>query len=220
MNITKLPKLPPQALRGVLALLLAVPLMASASIVLTAQSVAVNAGTAGNFFDVTLSNTGPNAITLGGFSFEISVAGAGITLTSATTATAISYIFAGVSLFGPNINTSGPGSTLGASDLWDFSGATPTVGAGGTVGLGHVFFDVAAGTSGPFSVSFSPYGFTSLSDLLGSNLAADLVQLGTITVNDPGGAAIPEPSSLVLVAMPALYLMYRRRRSAVDESAA
>src|SRR5450631_1810049 len=86
----------------VLALLsLAAP--ARADIILSVQSVAGAPGSSGNF-DVLLTNTGPSIQNIAGFAFELSTADTNITFTDVTTSTTTaSYIFAGDSLFGPDI---------------------------------------------------------------------------------------------------------------------
>src|SRR5689334_13095918 len=112
-----------------------------ANLILTAGSATAAAPSSGNSFDLTLTNTGPASVTVGGFSIAISVSDSHVSFTSATTATSTApYIFFGNSLFGPVINTSS-GQTLSASDLFAGVGSGSTLGAGVTVGLAHVLFD-------------------------------------------------------------------------------
>jgi len=208
MNAIKFPNLRPYVLLGAVALALAGSFPVQASPIMIAGTATVNAGSTGDTLDFTLFNSGASAITLGGFSLEISVADTHVSFTSATTATSLPYVFAGDSLFGPLISTSGPGQTLDASDFCLV--CADTIAAGATVGLAHIFFDVAAGaSSGPLTVSVTAFPFTSLSDPLGNDIAATL-QDGTITIT--GGAAVPEPSTLALFALPALFLARRRFR--------
>jgi len=208
MNAMKIPNLRPYVFLGAMALALAGSLPVQATPIMIAGTATVNAGSTGDTLDFTLFNSGPNAITLGGFSLEISVADAHISFTSATTATSLPYVFAGDSLFGPIISTSGPGQTLDASDFCLVCGNT--IAAGATVGLAHIFFDVAAGApSGPVTVSVTAFPFTSLSDLAGNDLQA-ILQNGTITIRS---TSVPEPSTLALLVLPMVLLARRRFRS-------
>ena len=191
---------------AVLALCASVP--AQASLIVSAGNATANAGSAANAFDVTLINTGPASVALGAFSLEISVADTDVTFTSATTATAHPYVFAGDSLFGPDISASSPGQTLDASDSCIVCGST--IAAGATVGLAHILFDVLAGAqSGPFTVSIAASPATSLSDTAGGELAATLLD-GSVVI-DGSGSSIPEPSALVLFSLPAIFLARRFR---------
>ncbi len=123
-------------------LVLAASSSAHADLIVAAQTVAANAGSSGNTLELTLQNTGPSAVTIGGFSFGVSTSGTDINFTLADINTALApYIFKGNSLFGPNINTS-TGHSLTASDL-DSDPAGATVSAASTVGLGRLFFDVS-----------------------------------------------------------------------------
>lgn len=169
---------------------------AHADVVLNIQSVTANAGDAGDTLDVTLTNTGPAAVTIGGFLFEITTATSDIDFTQATTATSLSsYIFSGHSVFDPNI-TASAGQTLDAGDIYDPGGFGATVAAGTTVGLGHIFFDVAAGTAmGAITVSFAA-GATSLADAAGGPITIDTLGTGTITVGTAG--VVPEPATAFL----------------------
>jgi hypothetical protein len=182
-----------------------------ASLIITAGNVFSNSPSSGNTLEVDLTNTGPASLSLAGFSFETEVTDANITFTSATTATVAPYVFAGNSLFGPTISTSAPGQTLEVSDFWGGVGAA-TVAAGATVGLGHVFFDTAAGdSSGLVTVTLSPFPATSLSDAAGGNISVDALTNGSITI---AGSPVPEPSAptLALVGLAALALIRKRFR--------
>jgi hypothetical protein len=199
----RLPILPLAALAVVLA---AGP--ARAGLVVSAESVPASAGV----FDVILTNTGGSAVGISGFSFEVNVDSAQVTFTDATTATTDPYIFAGTSLFGPDItrNITNGGETLDALDI--SFGGNQSVGAGQSVGLGHVFFSVSGTLPGPATVSFTAYPATGLADSGGNNVPIDTLTSGTIS---PAGT-VPEPSTLVL-ATTALALfgatqIVRRRR--------
>ena len=116
------------------------------------------------------------------------------------------FLFAGNSLFGPVINTSS-GQTLAASDIFLVPGAGATVLAGDTFGLGHLFFDVGAG-SGTFAVLLSPFPASSLSDQVGNDLPF-ISANGQIDVS--GGTAVPEPNTVLLLATGVAALAARRR---------
>jgi len=168
---------------------------AEASLIITVGNVFANSPSSNNTLEVNLINTGPASISLAGFSFEIQVADAHITFTSASIATLAPYVFAGNSLFGPTTSTSAPGQILDVSDVWGGLGGA-TVAPGATVGLGHVFFNVSAGDlSGRVTVMLSPFPATSLSDPAGANVSVGSLTNGSITTPT---AAVPEPSALAL----------------------
>jgi hypothetical protein len=168
---------------------------ARGALIVTVESVVVDAGTTGNALDVYLTNTGTSDVTIGGFSFEVTT-GSEITFTSATINTVVGpYIFAGHSFFGPVINTSS-GQALAASDLHnDVPASGATVGAGATVGLGHLFFDATAAASGIIPVTLSGFPATSLADELGNDVLIDSLVNGTITIRSVT-PIIPEPATL------------------------
>jgi hypothetical protein len=172
------------------------PTPARATAILSIQSVIASSPSGGNEFDVVLTNTGPSSITVGGFGFELTTSDANITFTSATISTILfAYVFSGHSLFGPTISTSAPGQTIDASDFFDTANMGAVIGSGMSVGLGHVFFDVAGGdTPGPKPVDFTAFPVTNLSDNLGNNITFNSSP-GTITI---ASSAVPEPSSLLL----------------------
>jgi hypothetical protein len=208
MNAIKFPKLRPYLILAAATLALAVSLPAQATLIMFAGTGSASAGSTGNAFDFTLTNTGPSAITLGGFSLVISVTDTHVSFTSATTATSLTYVFAGDSVFGPILNLLGPGQTMDASDACNVCGTS--IAAGATVGLAHIFFNVSAGAlSGPLTVSVTAFPSTSLSDPAGHDLAA-ILQNGTITIR---GTTVPEPSTLALLALPMVFLARRRFRS-------
>ena len=188
----------------VLGLLISAPV--EASLIITVGNVFSSSPSLSNTLEVDLTNTGPAAVSLAGFSFEIDVTDPHITFTSATIATVATYVFAGNSLFGPIISTSLPGQTLDVSDLWAGAGGA-TIAAGATVGLGHVSFDVSAGdVPGLATVALSPFPATSLSDPAGANVGVDTLTSGSITVT------VPEPSALMLVLLGLSALAWTRKR--------
>jgi hypothetical protein len=170
---------------------------ARAGLVFEVQNVTAAAGSTGDTLNVLLMNTGPSAVTIAGFSFGLTSTSA-ITFTDVTDATSTNtYIFAGHSEFGPDLDISaGPGSSIQAADNYNPPDAGFSVAANSTVGLGLVFFNLASNASGPITVSFQPYPDSSLSDPSGNNISITTFDSGTITVP----SAVPEPSSLVLLA--------------------
>jgi hypothetical protein len=200
-----------RGLRLALALAaLGVASVSQAATILTVQSGTYGAGTNGNTLDVTLTNTGPASVDVAGFSFGVLVGTSNVTFTSLNLATASPYIFAGNSLFGPDITVQPPflpGQALNASDLHDTSFST--LASGVTVGLGRILFNLAPGTpAGPIAVSLD-FNATSLSDPTGSPIALQMVG-GTITVSP---AAVPEPSSILMVGGAIAIGLFRRRKS-------
>jgi hypothetical protein len=178
------------------------------------QSVTAAAGSSGNGIDVELSNLGLAPVTIGGFSFGISNANSDISFTGATTSTVDPYIFGSDSLFGPILAGPQSGQTISTSDLFDIPFSGFTLNAGTTVGLGHVFFDVAPGAAGgPFPVDLASFSTTSLADASGNNVPIDFLTSGQITIT---AEAVPEPSSLpaLLCCVAVVAVMVGRRRSA------
>ena len=190
-----------------LAVMALCPRPAHAAIIISVQSVSASANSTGNLLDVVLQNTGGSSVTVGSFTFQIATSNTDITFTSASTSVA-SYIFTGHSAFGPFIELS-TGQVLDASDAYDVISSGAVVGAGQTVGLGQISFDIAlAAGSGGFSVVLSPGG-TSLSDAVGDTITIDTLVDGVITID---GAAVPEPGTALLAAGALLALVLRVRR--------
>jgi hypothetical protein len=196
---------------------------APAALVITAQSVTAHAGDSGDALDVTLTNTGSSAVQVQGFSFRLSTDGLGINFDSASTATTTApYIFASHSAFGPQIDT-GNGATLQVSDVYD-TNAGITVGAGATMGLGEVLFDVAPNTpTGPVNVILAAYPATSLNGPGPNfdNIPVGSLTNGTITIVG-NAAAVPEPMSVTLLGVGvvccASYGWLRRKRAVTHRS--
>jgi hypothetical protein len=183
---------------------------ARATMSFSIESVAVTSPSSGDAFEVFLTNTG-SAVDINSFTFELSISDTHFNFTSVTTATVPdTYIFAGNSLFGPNIDfPPASGQSVTASDAWVVAGNGFTVGTGVTVGLGEVFFDVTSGAApGPYTVSFAPSG-TSLSDINGNAIPIDNLNSGTITV---GGSAVPEPSTFALFGVALAAVLFARKR--------
>ena len=169
----------------------------------------VAAGSTGNTFDVLLTNGSASAVSIEAFAFEVVSSIPDVTFSGASTATSTTYIFGADSLFGPDITGFGWGTTdLGASDLDAVDQIT--LGAGATVGLGHVLFDVSP-TAPTEIVSIDIVGFpgTSLGDDLGNNVPIESFSGGKVQINGPV-AGVPEPGTLVLLLMMAPIVLCRR----------
>ena len=181
----------------VTALLLLSPAVRADGFVFSLQpAITAGAGTTGNSFDVLLTNTGGAPVSLGAFAFGITTSDADITFTGADTSTTAPYVFAGDSFVDINgftlYTNSLPGQTVEASDLSN-SGLGAIIGAGATVGVGSILFDVASGaTPGSFAVMFEDFPVTSLSDPSGNNIDFTSVP-GTITITN--SAPVPEPAT-------------------------
>jgi len=197
-------------------------LPARASLIVSVQSVAASSGA----FDVTLTNSGPGAVAIAGFTFNLSTTDTDISFSDATTATALApYIFPAASsqdtlLFGGDLLVTTPNSGQNfngnlPSDLnvdpITFNSANITIGAGVTVGLGHVLFTVAAGAApGIFAIQLGPTtAETNLVDANGDNIAIDTLTAGQITI---ASAAVPEPGLLLPLALAFLLGGAVRRR--------
>ena len=191
---------------------------------ITIGNAFVTSGGGASSFDVTLTNNFSTTLSLAAFSFAISTTDTHIQFTQANQSTTLPYVFVGDSLdllsnscaiisdiSPPNPCVPSAGSnSLSASDLTnDF--ADVLIAAGATVGLGHVvFFDIGGDSTGPVSVTLTPYPTTSLSDSLGNNIVPNLVP-GTITVQP--GSGVPEPSTLLLGLFAVPALLWARKRA-------
>ena len=186
---------------------------ARADLIVAAQTVTANAGSSNNTLEMALQNTGVASVNIAGFSFGVSTMGTDITFTLADVNTVVlPYIFAGHSLFGPNISTS-TGHSLTASDL-DSNPSGTDVGPASTVALGRLLFDVAPGAAaGPHTVTITPFPTTSLTDSNGINVPITTLVDGTIIVT-AGPQLVPEPASLTsaAVALAAGAWLFVRRR--------
>ena len=196
------------------ALILSTALPARAGIIVSVESVSANQGTTGNTLEVDVQNTGA-PVDIASFSFEISVAaGSGVSFTGADINTSVNtYIFAGNSAQGPNIDTL-TGTTLDASD--NAASGSTTLGTNSTLALGRVFFDVASSApAGPVTVSLTPFPSTSLTDPNLNDIPIDTLNSGTITIS--GTSVVPEPTALVSATLGLLasaWFVRRTRRSA------
>jgi hypothetical protein len=173
------------------------PASGHASLIFSVQSATAAAGSSGNSFDVQLSNSGPSAVTIAGFSFGILTANTNINFRDANISTSAPYIFGSNSLFGPDLTGPTSGQSLSTSDVFAIPLAGSTVGAGITVGLGHILFDVSpSATAGVSPVTLAAFPVSSLSDPAGNNLVIQSFSPGQITIT---GTGVPEPSTLATV---------------------
>jgi hypothetical protein len=195
-QIARLPRHRRLRLPLLLATLLGLTLTASAraDLIIVAESAVANAPSSNNNLEVILQNTGPGSVTIGAFSFGVSVTGTGINFTQADiNTTTAPYIFNGNSLFGPSISTS-TGPSLTASDA-DADPAGATLAAGSTVGLGRLFFDVSPSAApGPHAVTIAPFPTTSLSDPFANDVPVTSFVDGQILVVST--LVVPEPAAL------------------------
>jgi len=173
-----------------------------ASVIMNLQPVSAAAGSTGNTFDVTLTNTGPGAITIGGFSFGLSVGTSDLSFTGVSTATTASpYVFDAESLFGPDISIQPPnlpGQELEAEDIFAGPLGGSVIGSGVTEGLGHVTFNLAPATP-PGGIQINFIGADdSLSDPDGESIAFSTAG-GAVTVT--GSASVPEPATFGFLGM-------------------
>jgi hypothetical protein len=173
---------------------------ATGAVVFEIGSIFAGQGSSGNTIEVDVQNTGGSSIVIGGFNFKIN-ADSDIYFTGAGFSTFAPYLFTGDSfdqLATPPqpLNTS-TGSSLSAGDI-SYSGNGETLGAGQTLGLALVTFDVSPTAAlGPVTVSFSTDpSDTVLSDPSGSSIAIDSSMSGMIDVT---GATTPEPSTAVML---------------------
>ena len=183
------------------ALLAARQASASIDFSISPPTTSAAAGSTGDSFDVTLTNTGTADIDVGSFAFELSVSSTSVSFTAATTATSSPYVFAGSSLFGPTISFSPPGQVLQASDVTTLPSGV-AIAPGATVGLGHVLFNVspnAPTTTVP--VQFSVFPATSLTDSSLDNITIDSYASGAISIQGNSGPMVPEPSMFTIFAV-------------------
>lgn len=178
------------------------------------QSTAANAGSSGDRFEVILTNSGPSTVNIAGFSFGLQTSDADIIFTDVTTDTTTSYIFAGDSLFGPDIVNPGgaSGQQILASDL-ELTGSGIDLLAGQSLGLGEVFFNVSpTASTGIANLTFLSFPSSSLADSSAADIAIAELNGGTVTIS--GSSSVPEPSSVLLLAAGIGILGYWHRNAA------
>ena len=183
-------------------------------------------GDIGDAFDVLLTNDGTSDLDIAGFSFGLFTTDTDITFTEADVDTIVgNYIFLGNSFVVISLSSSVislatpvglpplPGQTLTANDATNTPGSWVTVGAGDTVDLGRVLFDVNPNAVlQSFTISFlgspglfNPYN--NLSDENGDPINVDSLQSANSTISQ----TVPEPSPAVLLPIGLTCLwMFRR----------
>jgi hypothetical protein len=180
----------------------------TASVIVSVQSATVTPGASG-VLDVRLTNTGPASFTVEAFTFAVFVLGTDVTFLGANGA-GNDYLFAGHSLFGPDLTVQNTGQMLLAADLYATPSAGTTVGSGQSFSLGQVLFTVGT-SSGIVPVFLQDNPGTSLADTLGNDIHIDTLLNGSISISD---ATVPEPRcSLPLLAALTLVWLRRVRRS-------
>lgn len=183
------------------------PLRADTILSILPSPVIADIGAVGDAFDIVLTNSGPGSITIGGFSFEVSVTDPDITLTGADFSPALlPYIFAGHSLdqdLSVPLNFTS-GATLDANDSYDIIGSGFTLGANQEISLGEIFFNISpTATPGSFAISFTGGSdANNLSDQNGNTLTVSTLSNGTIDIT-------PEPSSFLLMLAGGAFLARR-----------
>ena len=173
--------------------LLVIPARASINFSIVPITPTIHQGDNGDLFDVIMTSTA--SFSANSFSFEVSTVDTDVTFVSATiSTTADPYIFAGNSLFGPNITslTSLP-QTLDASDLTADT-LDITIPANTAFALGEVSFNIAGNaTPGPFTVTFGNPNANFFSDEAADSIAVTGQQSQQFTIQAP----VPEPSTLL-----------------------
>jgi hypothetical protein len=161
-------------------------------------------GSSTNSLDVTLTNTGTSPTTIAGFSFEITAASNNVTFSDVTVNTAsVAYIFAGNSLFGPDItlNVGNNGQTISGADNFATRYGGTTLAANQTLGLGNVLFALSPSTPlAPINITFTPYPTSSMSD---PNPNPNNIPVGFAAYPQIGPTSVPElpPTALVVTGL-------------------
>lgn len=194
---------------------------AQAAIILGLTSVNANINSTGNVFELTLTNSGPSAVTVGGFNFGVSVSNTHLTLQDAkVTTVSAPYIFLGGDSFvidvlgSDSLLLSTTGQSIFGNDfrVTPFSGTSVVSGA--TFGLAKILFDVdSTALPGPVNATISLLAAeTSLSDENGASIAIDTYINSIITLQGNGPEPIPEPSTYLTLGAGLLTLLWTRRR--------
>ena len=184
-----------------------IPARASLSFSIDQVSSTLTQGDIGDMIEVIMTNSA--SFNANSFTLEITSDNPGVTFTQVTTGTSHPYVFAGNSLFGPDI-TSSPGTTLDGGDAT----ATPPFAditlAPSTYGMGLVFFNIDPGAAtGPVTFSFGNAAVNVFSDAGGDTITPSL---NSLQLNIQA-AAVPEPSALLPLAALALAAGFRLRRT-------
>jgi hypothetical protein len=185
----------------------------AAGLLISAPAVNAAAGSSGAF-DVTITNTnGTNGTSydVAGDTVELALGPSGVNFTGVSIATADTYIYAVSATTQGSVfsYSTFPGTVLETFDFDVSSVGFREIDPGQTFGLVHVTYSVAAGAApGTGSLTFGPD--TSLSDPTGANITDFSVQAGSFTVTS---TSIPEPSSLILLAVGGVSVLFWRARN-------
>ena len=179
---------------------------ARAGLVIGTAGITAIPGSSSNSFDVTLTNNGMTGVDIAAFSFEITTSSGYASFSDVTINTqSAPYIFAGNSLFGPDITLVATGNTVSAEDNYATPDQGVTLGSGQTLDLGHVVFALASGAPAvPIPLTFVGFPATGVNAPDGTQYS---VTFGTV----------PEPASLLLGLQGLLltcYIAFRAQRSA------
>jgi len=171
-------------------------------------------GSSSNGLDVTLTNTGTTSADdalIAGFSFEINAASSNITFSGVSTSTSsVPYIFAGNSLYGPDISLGigAGGQSISAGDNYAPAHADITLPHGQTIGLGFVSFELSPTTPlTSIDVSFTAYPKTGVNDSAGFQYTFILPGNAQIDVT----STVPEPSTIVTLGIGVLGLIVAKK---------
>jgi hypothetical protein len=189
-------------------------LPASAELVTSIQSVTSSPGNTNSSFEFDVTNTGMSSVTVAAFSFHLTVPSA-IIFQSASISTLVNpYIFDVADSFDNLISTplssSVTSTDIIGADAWVGMSSGFVLGAGSTVGLGEVYFNVdPAAALGPYTVAFTNVNTdTSFSDPGGNYIPITTASSGTISVVAPEPATV----SMMAIALAGLTLAARKRR--------
>ena len=173
-----------------------------------------NPGSSSNSLDVTLTNTGTSSADdalISGFSFEITATSTDVTFGGVSTSTnSVPYIFAGNSLYGPDINLGigSGGQSISAGDNYALANSDIRLAYGQTIGLGFVSFELSSTTSlKPIGITFTAYPTTGVNDSTGFQYEFNLPANTRIDVT----SVVPEPSTLITLGIGMLGLLVAKR---------
>lgn len=174
---------------------------AHADFIFTVNDVSAVAGSTGNTtLEVSLTNSGSVASPqIAAFQFQLMVQGtSGVTFADVDTLTASHPYLFGTNTSAPPLSFDAfPNTAFTASDLYTIPNSGVSLGAGQTLGLGRVTFDVSLSAIGLVPVTLVPNFNDSLLDPNGDPIDATYHFVnGSIRVLPV--AAVPEPASLVL----------------------
>ena len=214
----RMPELAPRSGAGIILAAFAVGFLwcghpcRAGGLLISAPAVNAAAGSSGAF-DVTIMNTnGINGTSydVTADTVELALTGpSGVNFTGVSIATADTYIYAvSATTQGSVFSFSTfPGTSLETFDFDLSSLGYREIDPGQMFGLVHVTYSVAANAApGTGSLTFGPD--TSLSDQFGNNITDFTAPAGSFTVS-----SVPEPSSLILLAVGGVSVLFWRARN-------